>query len=148
MQAVLNQIMETSYGPINGPAASMPIPEPDLLDNGKNSNPHPRWHPPPCQTEEPSEQALSHPLPQKMESFDLVHSPSHSIRLEYLCQSGNPPDYYYITERATTLTTNGGSPERCMITKQIYRYILERKVIHTGSHDHNAKNEGKVRMFL
>ncbi|XP_005098783.1 G protein-activated inward rectifier potassium channel 3 isoform X2 [Aplysia californica] len=38
MQAVLNQIMETSYGPINGPAASLPIPEPDLLDNGKVSD--------------------------------------------------------------------------------------------------------------
>ncbi|XP_013063673.2 G protein-activated inward rectifier potassium channel 4-like isoform X2 [Biomphalaria glabrata] len=33
MQAVLKQIMETSYGPMNGPTASMP--EPDLLDNGK-----------------------------------------------------------------------------------------------------------------
>ncbi|XP_076445681.1 G protein-activated inward rectifier potassium channel 3-like isoform X1 [Babylonia areolata] len=32
MQTVL---METSYGPINGPAGTMPIAEPDLLENGK-----------------------------------------------------------------------------------------------------------------
>jgi potassium inwardly-rectifying channel subfamily J len=32
MQTVL---METSYGPINGPAGALPIAEPDLLENGK-----------------------------------------------------------------------------------------------------------------
>ncbi|GFN91247.1 hypothetical protein PoB_001775300 [Plakobranchus ocellatus] len=50
-----------------------------------DSNPHPRRHPPPYQTEEPGKQALSHPLPRKIEAFDSSHSPSHSIRLEHLC---------------------------------------------------------------
>ncbi|GFO40882.1 hypothetical protein PoB_006738700 [Plakobranchus ocellatus] len=42
----------------------------------QDSNPHPRWHPPPCQTEEPSEQALNHPLPQKIEASDSAHQAS------------------------------------------------------------------------
>ncbi|BFZ02851.1 hypothetical protein BsWGS_05890 [Bradybaena similaris] len=38
MQTVLNQVMEPSYVPINGPAATLPLPDTDLLDNGKVSD--------------------------------------------------------------------------------------------------------------
>ncbi|BFZ17255.1 hypothetical protein BsWGS_20295 [Bradybaena similaris] len=35
MQTVLNQVMDSSYGTLGGPADSLPLPDPDLLDNGK-----------------------------------------------------------------------------------------------------------------
>ncbi|GFO47866.1 hypothetical protein PoB_007437100 [Plakobranchus ocellatus] len=61
--------------------------------------------PPPASTDPPdrgTKRTRTEPsaFTNKIESFDSGHSPSHSIRLEYLCYSGNPLDYYYITECA------------------------------------------------
>ncbi|GFO46063.1 hypothetical protein PoB_007256800 [Plakobranchus ocellatus] len=63
---------------------------------------------------------LNHPLPQKRSILLKSSAKSHHPTRVYICaRVRNAPDYYYITQRATTPTTNCGSPNRCMITKQI-----------------------------
>ncbi|GFO23928.1 hypothetical protein PoB_005043300 [Plakobranchus ocellatus] len=49
----------------------------------EDTNSHPRWHPPTCQTEDPSEKATEPSFFTKIEASDSGHSPRHSIRLEY-----------------------------------------------------------------
>ncbi|GFO36802.1 hypothetical protein PoB_006330700 [Plakobranchus ocellatus] len=78
----------------------------------KDSSPNSRWHPTPCQTEEPSEQATEPSASTGIKAFDSVDSPSHSIRLEYICAKVGIP---------RTIITLLNVPQHLLLTVDLRR---------------------------
>ncbi|GFO07004.1 hypothetical protein PoB_003350900 [Plakobranchus ocellatus] len=121
-----------------------------------DSNPHPRWHPSPCQTEEPSAQATE-PSASKLEASGSSHSPSHVERAEkgrvgYVCGERDARKRHLDSQKllrpVLVRLPEGGSCSRCGCTEwldlaHLYLYFEERNPIDEALCLSNSNNKKK-----